>query len=95
MVMRASTQIPRPAMTPVASDELRRPPRRGSARGFTFVDTLIATLLLCFGMLFSSLVFGNEDSGCPENMSGLQRMIGPAAWYAFDECVLPAPAVAR
>ncbi len=62
---------------------------------WTVTISFIATLLLCFGMLFSSLVFGNEDSGCPENMSGLQRMIGPAAWYAFDECVLPAPAVAR
>lgn len=57
--------------------------------------SLIATLLLCLGMLFSNLVLAHEDAGCPENMTGLQRMIGPAAWYAFDECVPSAPVVAR
>lgn len=81
---------------------------RGSSRHFgepvwaqpgpwdwTVTISFIATSLLCFGMLFSSLVFGHEDTGCPENMTGLQRMIGPTAWYAFDECVPQAPAVAR
>lgn len=62
---------------------------------WTVTISFIATLLLCCGMLFSSLVFGHEDTGCPEDMTGLQSMIGPAAWYAFDECVLPPPVVAR
>jgi len=62
--------------------------------GWTATVSFIAALLLCFGVLFSNLVFGHEDTGCPENMARLQRMIGPAAWYAFDECLLPAPAVA-